>query len=417
VIDPAARQVTGHIPVGWFPTSIAIFDGQIYVASARGTGTGPSSPGHRFRMFGAGKPQTFEMETSALRRGSVTAFPLPDEKQLAQQTEVVLQANGLRPVEPVPAPRDPPPVKYVVVIEKGNRSFDEILGDVQRAGDKVVLGDPSYARYGMEGYVAGGKTRFSLHVPVTPNHHEIAARWSLADNYYADADCFTAGHRWLTGAIPDFASETLRLYREAGNRAPGDIAADGPLWAHLERNNIGYRRFPEDEASSDQQRADEFIAALRDKEPPRVAWLRLPHDATARPHPEDGFPYTASYVADNDYALGRVVEFLSHTPYWKEMAVFVTEAGAEGGADHIDAHRTVLLGAGPWFRTNYVSHTNASAPALLRTIFRLLKVPPMNLYDATAGDLMDMFGVVPDFTPFVVQPEDPRLYDQSRLKR
>ena len=172
----------------------------------------------------------------------------------------------------------------------------------------------------------------------------------------------------------------------------------------------------------DQRRADEFIATVSkefleaDKPLPRFVMLRLPNDTAAAPEEEAGYPYEASYVADNDYAMGRIVGFLSGTPWWKEMAVFVTESGAEGGADHVDSHRTLLFGIGPWFRSNYVSHSNGSAPALLRTIFKLLDVPPMNLYDATAGDLMDLFGVVPDFAGYEVKPEDARLFDPGRVK-
>jgi len=141
--------------------------------------------------------------------------------------------------------------------------------------------------------------------------------------------------------------------------------------------------------------------------------LSLPGDTAGAARPEDGYPYEASYVAGNDYALGKIVEFLSRTPWWKEMAIFVTESGAEGGADHLDSHRMPLLGIGPWFRSNYVSHTNSSAPALLRTISRLFDLPPLNLYDASAGDLLDMFGAVPDSTPYELQAEDSRLWLNS----
>ena len=87
-------------------------------------------------------------------------------------------------------------------------------------------------------------------------------------------------------------------------------------------------------------------------------------------------------MADNDYALGRIVEYLSQTPWWREMAIFVTEDDAQGGRDHIDAHRTVLMGLGPYFKRNYVSHVNTSFPGMLKTIFRLLGLPPLNLFDA-----------------------------------
>jgi hypothetical protein len=114
-----------------------------------------------------------------------------------------------------------------------------------------------------------------------------------------------------------------------------------------------------------------------------------------------------SRVADNDYALGRIVEYLSGTPWWRDMAIFVTEADAHGGADHVDAHRTVLLCAGPWAKPNYVSHRNASFPALLKTVFRLLRLPPLNLYDAAAADLSDCFAASPNLARYQAIPDRP----------
>jgi hypothetical protein len=98
------------------------------------------------------------------------------------------------------------------------------------------------------------------------------------------------------------------------------------------------------------------------------------------------------------------------------MAVFVTEDDAQGGVDHIDAHRTVLLAAGPYCRRNYASHTNTSFPGLLKTIFRLLRIPPLNLFDASASDLSDVFTDQPDFAGYEVLPEDRRLFDPAAAK-
>jgi hypothetical protein len=166
----------------------------------------------------------------------------------------------------------------------------------------------------------------------------------------------------------------------------------------------------------DQFRASQFIRELEEqyakpgKALPQFIFVYLPNDNMAKPRPADGYPFGSSYVADNDYALGRIVEYLSHSPWWKEMAVFVTEADAQGGRDHIDSHRTVLLGAGPWFKKGYVINTNSSFPGLLKTIFRLLGVPPLNLYDATAADLSEAFTDKPDYTPFDVLDVDPRVF-------
>jgi hypothetical protein len=133
--------------------------------------------------------------------------------------------------------------------------------------------------------------------------------------------------------------------------------------------------------------------------------------------PDDGYPYQESFTADNDYALGRILEFLSGTKWWKEMAVFVTEDDAQGGVDHVDAQRTVLMAAGPWVKRGYLSHRNTSFPGLLKTIFRLLGLPPLNLYDAAATDLSDVFADKPEATSYKVLPEDPRIFDPATVKR
>src|SRR5438876_2589579 len=150
---------------------------------------------------------------------------------------------------------------------------------------------------------------------------------------------------------------------------------------------------------------------------PQLLFIHLPNDHMAKPRPADGYPYETSFVADNDYALGRIVEFLSHTPWWREMAIFITEDDAQGGRDHIDSHRTVLLGVGPYFKKNYVSHVNSSFPGLLKTVFRLLRLPPLNLFDASAADLSDCFTREPDFAAYRALPVDPRVFDPAAARR
>jgi DNA-binding beta-propeller fold protein YncE len=420
IIDPASRKVLGHLPAGWFPCSIQTHDGQIYVANMQGLGSGPSDPSHRLRAYGGRQQDLLPVELLpwVLRRGTVSAFTLPDDGELTRQTGIVMEDNGFERLPEVA--KRTPPVRYVVVIAKGNRSFDEVLGDIDHAGDHRVFSEPAFARYGQNGYVGGDKKQFSLNVNVTPNHHEIAARWSFSDNYYASADYMASGDRWLKGAEPDFRSATRFLFEEARNGPSGDPTDSRDLWTHLARHHIDYLSF--DEGANDQDRASKFMAAIRSnyvetgKPLPRFLFVTLPGDSALRSRPEDGHPYDASFVADNDYALGRMIEFLSHTSWWREMAIFVTETGAEAGADHIDSHRTFLLGAGPWFRNHYVSHTNSGFPSLLRTVFHLLDLPPLNLYDATASDLSDMFANVPDFTPYEVQPEDMRLFDPDKAR-
>jgi hypothetical protein len=173
----------------------------------------------------------------------------------------------------------------------------------------------------------------------------------------------------------------------------------------------------------DQFRASQFIQEMDRKyvkggaELPQFLFIHLPNDHMTRERPDDGYPYEESFVADNDYALGRILQYLSSTKWWKEMAVFVTEDDAQGGVDHIDAQRTVLLCAGPWIRKSYVSHVNTSFPGLLKTIFRLLHLPPLNLYDAAATDLSDVFASAPDAAPYKVLPVDVRLFDPATAKQ
>jgi hypothetical protein len=209
---------------------------------------------------------------------------------------------------------------------------------------------------------------------------------------------------------------------EAGEKPTGarfltNVPMPDPLYRNTSREYAGFNmNIP------DQFRAGQFIKEMDARyknggEPfPRFIFIHLPNDHMAATRPADGYPYRASFVADNDLALGRMIEYLSHTPQWREMAVFVTEDDAQGGVDHIDAHRTVLLAVGPYCRRNYASHTNTSFPGLLKTIFRLLGAPPLNLFDAAASDLSDVFTDKPDFAGYEALPEDPRLFDPAAAK-
>jgi hypothetical protein len=137
----------------------------------------------------------------------------------------------------------------------------------------------------------------------------------------------------------------------------------------------------------------------------------------AEARPEDGYPYEESFVVDNDYALGRILTYLSGTKWWPETAVFITEDDPQGGVDHLDAHRTVLLAAGPWMKKNYVSHVNTSFPGLLKTIFRLLHLPPLNLFDASAADLSDCFAAQPDPAAYKLVDVDRRIFDPDKARQ
>ncbi len=423
VLDPATKSVVAHVPAGWFPVKVIASEGTVYVANAKGRGTGPSSIA--FNPL----PDEGSAMADVMRRGSVSVFTLPAD--LAKQTQRVYAANGFLP-SPGAEPALPK-IAHVVIIVKENRTFDEVLGD-QKAANGTVVGAAKLARFGRQGYADGQRGRLSLQrVDVAPNHHALADQFAFSDNFYADSDVSVDGHHWLTGAYPDAWTESSLMAGYTGQKnfkfptsAPGrfsfaegnssvhpeEIPEAGTIWEHLEAHGKTFRNFgegfelagvqeePGEEPTGarfltnipmpdalyrntsreypgfnmnipDQFRATQFIQEFdklygEGKAPlPDLIFIHLPNDHMTTPRADDGYPYAASFVADNDYALGRIIEHLSQSPAWKDMAIFITEDDAQGGRDHIDAHRTVLLGVGPWFKKNYVSHVNSSFPGLI----------------------------------------------------
>jgi YVTN family beta-propeller protein len=474
VIDPREGRVLGHLPVGWFPTRVGLDGDTVFVANAKGNGTGPNG-------F-TGTSGTVYL--SHVRQGSVSVFPLPPAGGLIRNTDFVMEANGF-----LPRPPDPPlpaGIRHVILIVKENRTYDEVLGDQLESSVGPAMGAPLLARFGARGYVDGRKKRLSLKdVEVTPNHHAIAGRWSFSDNFYADSDVSVDGHHWLVGAYPSPWTETslMAAYSEqkkdfrAGTAAgrlefagsdssvhPEDQMEGGTIWHHFARHGVSFLNFGEgfelagvDEEKGleptgarfltnvpmpeplyshtsreypgfnmnipDQYRATQFIREIDEKyvktgaDLPQFLFIHLPNDHMAEARPEDGYPYEESFVVDNDYALGRILEYLSGTKWWKDTAVFITEDDPQGGVDHIDSHRTVLLCAGPWMKKNYVSHVNTSFPGLLKTIFGLLKLPPLNLFDASAAGLGDCFAARPDPAVYKVVDVDRRIFDPDKARQ
>lgn len=149
---------------------------------------------------------------------------------------------------------------------------------------------------------------------------------------------------------------------------------------------------------------------------PRFINIAICNDHGTGPKPTKGYPYVASWMADNDLALGRIVDFLSHTPYWKNMAIFVTQDDAGGEPDHIDAQRSVLLCISPWAKRGYVSHRQTTIVSMHRTLYEIMGLPPLNMFDGLANDFSDCFTNKPDFTPYTAVPVDPRIFDPEKAK-
>jgi hypothetical protein len=134
------------------------------------------------------------------------------------------------------------------------------------------------------------------------------------------------------------------------------------------------------------------------------------NDHGTGPRPKEGYPYVASYMADNDLALGQTIEYLSHTPEWKSMAIFVTEDDPGGDSDHVDRCRSFVLAIGPYCKHHYVSHDHTSIMSVIRSIYDIFGLGPNNLFDALATPLDDMFTDKPDFTPYKAISSDPRVF-------
>jgi hypothetical protein len=173
-------------------------------------------------------------------------------------------------------------------------------------------------------------------------------------------------------------------------------------------------------AIPDQFRVDQFITEFKEKwmdgknQMPQMLTVILPNDHGAGERPEAGYPFRESYMADNDLAVGRIVEFLSHTPYWKNMAIVITEDDAQNGVDHVDAHRSILMVISPWAKKDYVGHQHYSFGSIFKTFWNILGLPYLNQYDAGATDLADMFSDIPDLTPYVALPADLRFFDPQK---
>jgi DNA-binding beta-propeller fold protein YncE len=369
-------------------------------------------------------------------------------------------------------------IHHVVFIVKENRTFDQVFGDMATVRETPVEAEKDLAEYGEDAEVKEENNDPIEHARVTPNEHELARRFAFSDNFYVDSDVSADGHHWLVGMYPNELLETSwpanygdRLSFELDADAPGRLEVGygpfpetyleaGSLWEHLARHHVTFRNYGEDlnglpgsldglpptglweslnvplpevlfentsrayptfnTSISDQYRFSQFqnefqVRYLSGRQPlPQFLYIWLPNDHTAKPRPKDGYPLTASYVADNDLALGKLVELFSHSPFWKDMAIFVTEDDAQDGRDHVDAHRSLLLVISPYARRG-VSHVHTSMASILKTFDLVFGLPYLNQYDATAADLADCFTDQPDFSPYVALPSDTRIFDPAKV--
>ncbi|MEO6732211.1 MAG: alkaline phosphatase family protein [Ferruginibacter sp.] len=480
VIDVQTKITKGLIPTGWGPTRVQLSkdEKEIYIITCRGLGAGPNG-GKGFVAPPQGT-YIGDIQLGSFQKvitPGVTKLAAYT-KQAINNTFTAGLVNDLakNPLPALPGSH-PSPIKYVVYITKENRTYDEVFGQLRNAkGDSTLARFGVNCEY----TVADSLKRKFPHLRVSPNHHKIAKQFSFSDNFYCDSDASIHGHHWMVGVIPNewveansSVDKTAKIFSKApGRRFPGstgsmdpeDYAETGGLWEALERKKVSFYNFGEanetahvredwsDTATGaahavmvpmqnalftrtshnyagyntnipDQFRMNQFEEEftskwIKGKLPiPSLITVQIPNDHTAGARPDDGYYFPHSFMADNDLATGRILHFLSRTKYWKNMLVIITEDDPQGGVDHIDAHRSILMMAGPYVKKGYVSHTHANFGSILKTIYNILGVPYVNQYDVTASLLQDFFTATPDYKPYTLERHDERIFDVDKAMK
>jgi len=428
----------GFIPAGWYPTSVRATpdSSSILIANGKGLTSRANPQGPR---PGNELPRNLRQYIAGLMQGTVSIVPTPSPDQMAKwtrqamelsplQAESKVNTEGREPDNVVPAKvGDKSPIKHCFYIIKENRTYDQVFGDVPQGN-----GDPNLCLFPEN---------------TTPNHHALAQQFVLLDNFYVESEVSADGHEWTMAAYAtDFVEKSWPMsYRGGGKdkfRYPAEGAlkiaepSSGYLWDACKRAGVSYFSFGEfitngptvdspsytkietlqghfdpqfrgyDLNYPDVKRADRFITRFKQFEAennlPGLVILRLGNDHTSGTSP--GKPTPRAMVADNDLALGMVVEAISKSKYWKESAIFVVEDDAQNGADHVDAHRTVALAISPYIRRGTVDSTLYSTSSMLRTMELILGVEPMTQFDAAAKPMYASFSGKLDETPYTALP-------------
>ena len=434
VSKPGFSKSNGFIPTGWYPTNVKIIGDKIFVSNGKGFSSraNPFGPNptrrHGEVIWHAGKASSNEQYIGGLFRGTMSIIDVPSEKQLGVYSQVVYQNTPYNKEKeksgkgeagnPIPMQvGEKSSIKYVFYIIKENRTYDQVLGDIKEGN-----GDPSLVLFGER---------------ITPNQHKLAREFVLLDNFYCDGEVSADGHNWsMGGYATDFMEKNWPTgyggrggdYNGEGTRAIANNK-NGFIWDHCKRNGITYRTYGEfaDDykpnipvlehhfcpyfTSWDQKVRDtarffqwkkEFDSLLAVNAVPQFNSLRFIND-----HTEGlglGRPTPFAHTADNDWAVGLFVEYLSKSRIWNESAVFIVEDDAQNGPDHVDAHRTTAYVAGGFVKRKFVDHTMYSTSSMLRTIELILGMPPMTQYDAAAESMWRCFNSTPNSHGFTSLP-------------
>lgn len=428
----------GFIPAGWYPTSVRVTpDGaSIFIANGKGLTSRPNSQGPQ---PGKELPRNLRQYIGGLMQGTISIVPTPSPKTMADwtrqsmeqsplQADSVANTKGREKDNPIPANvGDPSPIKHCFYIIKENRTYDQVFGDLPQGN-----GDPNLCLFPRN---------------VTPNHHALVEQFVVLDNFYVESEVSADGHEWTMAAYAtDFVEKSWPMSYRGGGKdkfvypSEGNLKiaepSSGYLWDACKRAGVDYFSFGEfitngptidspsftkiealqghfdpqfrgyDLNYPDVKRAERFISRFKQFEAesnlPGLVILRLGNDHTSGTRP--GKPTPRAMVADNDLALGMVVEAISKSKYWKDSAIFVVEDDAQNGADHVDAHRTVALAISPYIRRGTVDSTLYSTSSMLRTMELILGVEPMTQFDAAARPMYDSFSSILNDKPFQALP-------------
>jgi hypothetical protein len=441
-------RLLGRIPTGWYPTALLARGDTLMVASGKGRGTranpdGPQPGTRRDRGTGVRLNTTHSQLTGAVMIAAVAGA---DAATLRRHTERVARANGW--TEPTSGARHYPPFEHVIYVIKENRTYDQILGDLTNAD-----GDTSLVLFGRS---------------VTPNHHGLAERFGTFDRFFVNAEVSADGHNWSMGAYAtDYLQKTVQPHYSSRGRSYdyegsmwGDRTtvildddpnepASGYLWNLAQRKGITFRNYgefvvpdstdPDDVlppgyrgdkpflaahtnpafpgfnmSITDQRRADVWIAELaeftRRGVMPALEIVRLPSDHTSGA--SAGKPTPRAYLADNDLALGRIIEALSRSPFWKSTVVFVLEDDAQDGPDHVDSHRSPLFVISPYSRAGAV-HRFTNTTDVLRTMEEILGLDALSQFDHYGRPLRDIWSDTPDLRPWTALVPGVRLDERN----
>jgi YVTN family beta-propeller protein len=443
VKTPGRSEVKGFVPVGWYPSALAIAEkgGALYIGAGKGEAAYPDP--HGPHAPGGGKESIKSLQVSTLERlplaGLAKRLPALTKQAVANspyRDELLVEARPPAAPSVIPAAVGAgSPIQHVIYVIRENRTYDQVLGDLGR-GD----GDASLTLFGRK---------------VTPNGHALAEQFVTLDNLYADGEVSVDGHSWSNAAYATDYNEktwpsnyadrsdvkpapayyppgghtwdaarrkglTYRNYGEYGRRvSTGEPITPSPgadaLWGHLSPDYIGFNARDRDNLAVFLKEFDQYEANFDSPDPgkrlPNLMVMSMGEDHTRGSKPGAFTPI--AMVADNDWAVGQLVERVSHSRYWASTAILIIEDDAQDGADHVDARRTVGLAISPYIKRGTVDSTLYSTSSFLRSLELLLGLPPMSQYDAAATPLYAAFTDKPDLTPFTALPAQVDLYEKN----